>query len=83
MLEAQGFAQRLPFGGHAPGAPLLMLAERVRRGLGRGDQVMPGLNRLRAESQQIANSFVAEGGVVAIAPSHARRGDPSSIAAHG
>lgn len=60
-LEAQGFVQRLPSGGYALGAQLLVLGERYRRSLRLEDQVMPALDRLRAESQESAAFFVREG----------------------
>jgi DNA-binding IclR family transcriptional regulator len=60
-LEAQGFVQRLPSGGYALGAQLLVLGERFRRGLRIEDQVMPALDRLRAESRESAAFFVREG----------------------
>lgn len=60
-LEAQGFVQRQPAGGYALGAQLLVLGERFRRGLRLEDQVMPALDRLRAESQESAAFFVREG----------------------
>ena len=60
-LEAQGFVQRLPAGGYALGAQLLVLGERFRRGLRLEDQVMPALDRLRAESRESAAFFVREG----------------------
>lgn len=60
-LEAQGFVQRLPAGGYTLGAQLLVLGERFRRGLRLEDQVMPALDRLRAESQESAAFFVREG----------------------
>jgi DNA-binding IclR family transcriptional regulator len=60
-LEAQGFVQRLPSGGYALGAQLLVLGERFRRGLRLEDQVMPALDRLRTESRESAAFFVREG----------------------
>ena len=60
-LEAQGFVQRLPSGGYALGAQLLVLGERFRRGLRIEDQVMPALDRLRTESRESAAFFVREG----------------------
>lgn len=60
-LEAQGFVQRLPAGGYGLGAQLLVLGERFRRGLRLEDQVMPALDRLRAESRESAAYFVREG----------------------
>lgn len=60
-LEHHGFVQRLPGGGYALGAQLLMLGERFRRSLRLEDQVMPALDRLRAESQESAAFFVREG----------------------
>jgi DNA-binding IclR family transcriptional regulator len=60
-LEAQGFVQRLPSGGYALGAQLLVLGERFRRGLRIEDQVMPALDRLRMESRESAAFFVREG----------------------
>jgi len=60
-LEAQGFVQRLPAGGYALGAQLLVLGERFRRGLRLEDQVMPALDRLRTESRESAAYFVREG----------------------
>jgi DNA-binding IclR family transcriptional regulator len=60
-LEAQGFVQRVPSGGYALGAQLLVLGERFRRGLRIEDQVMPALDRLRTESRESAAFFVREG----------------------
>jgi DNA-binding IclR family transcriptional regulator len=60
-LEAQGFVQRVPSGGYALGAQLLVLGERFRRGLRLEDQVMPALDRLRTESRESAAFFVREG----------------------
>ena len=60
-LEAQGFVQRLPSGGYALGAQLLVLGERFRRSLRIEDQVMPALDRLRTESRESAAFFVREG----------------------
>jgi DNA-binding IclR family transcriptional regulator len=60
-LEAQGFVQRLPSGGYALGPQLLVLGERFRRGLRLEDQVMPALDRLRAESRESAAFFAREG----------------------
>lgn len=61
-LEAHGCVRRLPGGGHALGPQLLVLGERFRRGLRLEDQVMPALDRLRAESRESAAFFVREGG---------------------
>ena len=60
-LEAQGFVQRLPSGGYALGPQLLVLGERFRRGVRLEDQVVPALDRLRAESRESAAFFVREG----------------------
>lgn len=60
-LEAQGFVQRMPSGGYALGAQLLVLGERFRRSLRLEDQVMPALDRLRAESRESAAFFVRDG----------------------
>jgi DNA-binding IclR family transcriptional regulator len=60
-LQSHGFVQRLPPGGYALGPQLLVLGERFRRGLRLEDQVMPALDRLRAESRESAAFFVREG----------------------
>lgn len=61
-LEAHGCVRRLPGGGYALGPQLLVLGERFRRGLRLEDQVLPALDRLRAESRESAAFFVREGG---------------------
>jgi DNA-binding IclR family transcriptional regulator len=60
-LESHGFVQRAAAGGYALGPQLLVLGERFRRSLQLEDQVMPALDRLRAESQESAAFFVREG----------------------
>jgi DNA-binding IclR family transcriptional regulator len=60
-LEHHGFVQRLPSGGYALGAQLLVLGERFRRGLRLEDQVMPALSRLQSESRESAAFFVRDG----------------------
>lgn len=61
-LEGHGCVRRLPSGGYALGPQLLVLGERFRRGLRLEDQVMPALDRLRAESRESAAFFVREEG---------------------
>lgn len=61
-LENHGCVRRLPAGGYALGPQLLVLGERFRRGLRLEDQVMPALDRLRAESRESAAFFVREEG---------------------
>jgi DNA-binding IclR family transcriptional regulator len=93
-LEQQGFIQRLATGGYRLGAQLILLGERSRRSLRIEDQVLPALDRLRAESRESAAFFVRTGAVRRClfrrdSPQHvrtvARVGEaaPLGVGAHG